>query len=922
MRRAKGWQRARARALALPLIAAAGVAGLGSSPRASAGADFWNAGDGNWSDPANWSSGVPGVSSDAYIVQNDAVARTISYDFIGTAITLKSLALDNTGGGTNILTQAANSLSATTQFIGSNGAGIFNQSGGSNNAVNLYLGYSGSGFGTYSLSDGALGVTGIEAVGSNGAGVFNQTGGTHTVSVGANRPSFYVGYSNGNGAYNLIGGSLTVAAQEAIGSGGSGIFSQSGGVHTVTGARTNNVALYIGHNGGSGTYNLSGGLLTLPAIAGGSGGPDRIECVGSNGTGVFIQTGGTNAVSGNFAADLYVGYGGSGRGTYNLIDGLLTVTATGSSQEFGNVIVGLFGTGAFNQSGGIHLIGATSGGGQLLVGFGKGGSGTYSLSSGVLAVQGGNEFIGSGTVASPGGSGTFNQSGGTHTVSKSGPGSLTSGELDVGNRAGSGTYNLSGGSLAVDNYLFVGGSANGGNLTGTGVFNQTGGTLSTGSWLSVGNGSGTSTGVGTYNLSGGTVNIGSDLNIADMGNCTGTFNMTNGAVFASDIWVSSKFGDGVASGLLTQTGGMITLSGPTGVQIVAGGTCQLLGGALVSSGTGVLKLAANSSALFVGTNATVSGFGPFNQAGGVATIPGTLTIDPSGTAAVSSYNFTGGTATIGALAGTNGSVVVGSTAAASIASLGVGRFALGSLRVETSGAVTVGGGGPRVSNSAGSLTINGNGTLDLADGSLLTSTAADTIKSYLARAYTANGDWSGPGLTSALARGNPVKYSLAYASGSDQSAQDAGIAVAAGQVLVTPTLSGDANLDGRVDFFDIAQLLGYKYNTGQAASYTDGDLNYDGVVDFFDLTVVLSANYNSGEVFGAAATASAGEGAGTSVPEPVGVGGLVALALAGCSRRRRGRAQCTSIWSRDLAHSIPDLASAFNSGERGASSVA
>jgi hypothetical protein len=76
-------------------------------------------------------------------------------------------------------------------------------------------------------------------------------------------------------------------------------------------------------------------------------------------------------------------------------------------------------------------------------------------------------------------------------------------------------------------------------------------------------------------------------------------------------------------------------------------------------------------------------------------------------------------------------------------------------------------------------------------------------------------------------------------------------------VLVKPVLVGDANMDGTVDFFDIAQLLGYKYNTGQAASYTDGDLDYSGKVDFFDLSLILSANYNTGETFNAAAAAAA-----------------------------------------------------------------
>jgi len=52
-------------------------------------------------------------------------------------------------------------------------------------------------------------------------------------------------------------------------------------------------------------------------------------------------------------------------------------------------------------------------------------------------------------------------------------------------------------------------------------------------------------------------------------------------------------------------------------------------------------------------------------------------------------------------------------------------------------------------------------------------------------------------------------------------------------------------MSGKVNFFDLSQVLGYKYNAGgTTASYTDGDLNYDGKVNFFDLSVVLSANYN------------------------------------------------------------------------------
>jgi hypothetical protein len=151
-----------------------------------------------------------------------------------------------------------------------------------------------------------------------------------------------------------------------------------------------------------------------------------------------------------------------------------------------------------------------------------------------------------------------------------------------------------------------------------------------------------------------------------------------------------------------------------------------------------------------------------------------------------------------------------------------------------------------------------------------------TIKNYLATAYdfAGNQDWGQRGLTSSIAKTNPTSYSVGYAYGSDQSQIDAGVTTHGGallgptQTVTRAVLTGDANMDGTVDFFDISQVLGYRYNAGQGtspAAYTDGDLNYDGQVDFFDIVLLLSANYNSGQTFGpghaglAAAAAAAGK---------------------------------------------------------------
>jgi autotransporter-associated beta strand protein len=218
------------------------------------------------------------------------------------------------------------------------------------------------------------------------------------------------------------------------------------------------------------------------------------------------------------------------------------------------------------------------------------------------------------------------------------------------------------------------------------------------------------------------------------------------------------------------------------------------------------------------------------------------------------------------------------------------------------------GGGGTLTNSAptakatltvnGPLAIPGGSKLDLTNTRLAVdrlATPPSVLHAYLAAAYGPNGDWTGAtGLTSSLAAANPTKYSVAYADAADPSAQDAGIAVPPGKLLARVVLAGDANMDDTVNFFDIAQVLGYKYNTGQPASYTDGDLNYDGVVNFFDLTVILSGNYNTGEQFAAAMAAARpmSASAAAAIPEPARIGTLALCLTAVSALARRRRSSC------------------------------
>jgi hypothetical protein len=289
-----------------------------------------------------------------------------------------------------------------------------------------------------------------------------------------------------------------------------------------------------------------------------------------------------------------------------------------------------------------------------------------------------------------------------------------------------------------------------------------------------------------------------------------------------------------------------------------------------------------------GGSVTVNNFlrvGAAGSNGSVTVVGGTFTAHATVNQGL--INQTGGVTYLGPVTGTNGNLTVGYILGADVP-MHVTSFQQAQVTARTTGQLLVASNAARFTNTATSLNIQGNGLIDLANNDLLTTTSASTIRGYLINAYTLNNDWSGHGINSIFASTNPTKYTVGYANGNDQSSQDARPDVPAGKVLVVPTLVGDANLDHTVDFFDIAQLLGYKYNTGQPASYTDGDLNYDGVVDFFDLSVILSANYNSGEVFGSPAVAA--EPALATTPEPA---GAVILALGGAAavlvRQRRRR---------------------------------
>ncbi len=653
-----------------------------------AASDYWACGSGNWTD-ACWSS-TPVAGDDVYLTESDAINRTVTYNGNYTTPGLNSLTIDTTGTGTMTLQQSANSLVATREYIGNLGAGAYTQSGGTN-TVNkgLYLDQSG-GTGSYALSGTGNLTAGYEDIGyaGTGTGTFIQSGGTNMVT-GVGGYGLIVG-DVGNGYYTLSAGSLS-AANEFIGnsSGGTGTFIQSGGTNTVTGVGE----LILGNNYGStGSYTLSGGSMS--AVIETIGDESTGSSLGSTGT--FTQSGGTNAVG---AGGLILGNNPNSTGSYTLSSGGLSAPI-----EY----IGYGSNGTFTQSGGTNTV--TS----LFIGYYSGGTGSYyTLSGGNLAAV--QETIGDYGYS---GTDTFTQSGGTNSVGAGG--------LLFGSNGGTGTYTLSGGNLTVGT-LSTGGSISTG--TGTSSLIIDGGTLSVGG----GNGSinvtnftvGDAAGSGSYTLSGGSLTAVNEA--LGMGGSTGSITQSGGTntVSSNLILGSSLFIPGnshlgphflIGTGNYTLSGGSLNVGG----NIVNGGNSSLTidGGTLsVGGGNGSINV----------TNFTVgdaAGSGSYTLSGGSLTAVNEI-IGNNGTG---TFTQSGGTNTVGALSIDNGTYTLSGGTLTVNTSLNNGdTFALSGGTLNGSGALANNGLMSGYGTIAGSGGFTNNGLLTQSGGNLTLSNTGANI---------------------------------------------------------------------------------------------------------------------------------------------------------------------------------------------------
>ncbi|MDP9175190.1 MAG: hypothetical protein M3O30_15185 [Planctomycetota bacterium] len=422
-------------------------------------------------------------------------------------------------------------------------------------------------------TDGTQWSSGLPPAGGQDVLVTNAFGGTQTITfdsgAGLTYSSLTVSATGGGTNVFLVGAnSFNVSGGEYVGdsgisSNGTGVFVQSGGSNSVLGT----AGLNVGVNASDlGSYAFSGGNLSSGVS----------EVIGVAGIGNFSQSGGTNALSVN--GSLNLGFSAGATGNYTLSGG--TLSASAGAVEY----IGYNGVGNFNQTGGLHPV-TGQGFNYIYLGYNSGATGTYTLGPGaVLSTNPGaylNENVGYNGV------GIFNQSGGTNTFDNL--------YLAV-NYHSTGTYTLGDNAFLSAGQEIIG-------SRGIGAFNQAGGTNST---RSIGLG-GLS---GTYTLSGtGNLNIG-PYGSENIGGGNGNFIQTGGVqtLTTSAIYLG-QYSNGTSR--FNQSGGTNSLVASTlYLGFGAGSTASYslgAGASLIATG-----ISYSNSYEYIGD----SGIGNFNQTGG------------------------------------------------------------------------------------------------------------------------------------------------------------------------------------------------------------------------------------------------------------------------------------------------------------------
>lgn len=685
---------------------------------------FWVGGvSTDWNNPANWSAGFP--NGNAFVNTSTGNIATVSATPTANPV---DIFIGNGGGNTGQLNHTAGTLSSgggNWTFIGQGGStGIYNLTSttptggnltglgtgsGSFNTTRIYVGGNGgNGNGTMNINTtGTVTVANDMYVGLTSTGTVKMDSGTINRTGGW----LSIGQGGGNGAFNMSGGTVTGANETVVGMDGGSIGNLriSGGTFGV------GTQLQIGRNGGSGTVSIAntattGGTLTgfglgtasmtvgtRVYIGGTANGTNQL------GTGVMnVNTTGTIAI----ASDLALGAGG-GTGTLKFDAGTMT---TGGWNFIGKDENGSNGSGTVSISGGL----LNAGGGRTYVGQGNSvghlnvSGGEYRNTGDWMAIGAGNlsnlalstmDISGTGLVrANQLTVGGAPDSSGKASATVTGGGSLqTAGELWIGQGGGSqGSLVVSSGTVSVGNWLAVGRGGGSGTLTinGTGLVEKT----NTNGALTIGAG----TSSGTVNLDGGTLKVNQVLG-EGFTSGSQTFNFNGGTLMATvnqaaymqgvqNVWVK-------AGGAIVDTQAFnITIGQTLNADLVS------TGGGFTKLGNGTLTLTSTANNYTGPTTITAGKLSTSILADGG--LPSTL-----GTSSNAATNlvFNGG-----ALQYTGGSSTFDRNF-----TVNAGKSATFDVTSATTILTLTGGSAP----TTGGLTKTGNGALDIS-GSLMNHTGA------------------------------------------------------------------------------------------------------------------------------------------------------------------------------------------------------
>lgn len=534
-------------------------------------------------------------------------------------------------------------------YVGNRGNGTFLLDSGTVNVGNDMEVGSRSGVGVMSMSGGTVNAgtgggwqfVGRDREGNAGAdGTLNISGGVFNNNFQTNR--FYIGENNATGKVNVSGGTLQNQNGDMLVGNANNAAAVASSLN-ISGTGSVMAANVFFGNGGKGNLNMTGGTFSSGLTSFGNGGTSNSSVSGGN----LTATG-----------EIRVGQGAGGNGT-------LAVSG-GTVQSNAWIAIGREGaTGNLNLSGN-GIVKKTGGNGSHIIIGSLDGNGTVTQTGGQLLTEGGDDIYlgensntGKWDISAGSGSAIALRIGaigaGNGIVNLSGTGQLTFDEVDVGQANGNGTLNITGGNL-INDHLQVGTTARGN--TGKGVINQSAGTVNTARWIAVGlgstqqsefhvsggivNGGGLEAGAdsaGLVTLSGtGQINIGNGFgNRVEVPtrNGSGIFNITGGTLNAGDLLQGGRDGS-VGTGVTTQSGGQVNLTGNLDVQrpSVGTGTYNLSGGILSVNGTIDLN---GGNFVFTGGKITRSNAGIIDIDGNLTTgaMAATLKLDANKTFDVS-----------------------------------------------------------------------------------------------------------------------------------------------------------------------------------------------------------------------------------------------------------------------------------------------